>query len=170
MRFRWQRGLNALALAAVASAGAVGALGASASTDQWAADPDSQYLLDVDIRTTHLGQGVRAYQTPQGACVVVGDIIDALDLPLKVDVSAGTMQGWAIKEANKLAVDRGKSTARYGEKAEKLSATAIRDVPEGWCVDTAALGRWLGLSLTPKMSGSALSIEFGGEIARRTGR
>ncbi|MEP7315540.1 MAG: SdrD B-like domain-containing protein [Sphingomicrobium sp.] len=159
MRFRWQRGLNALALAALASAGAVGALGASASTDQWVADPDSQYLLDVDIRTTRLGQGVRAYQTPQGACVVLGDLIDALDLPLKVDVSAGTMQGWAIKEANKLAVDRGKSTARYGEKAEKLSATAIRDVPEGWCVDTAALGRWFGLSLTPKMSGSALSIE-----------
>ncbi len=159
MRFRWQRGFDALALAALASVGTPAAIGANATSDQWVADPDSQYLLDVDIRTTRLGQGVRAYQTPQGACLVMGDFIDALDLPLEVDVSAGTMQGWAIKETNKLMVDRTKATVRFGEKAEELAANAVRDVPEGWCVDTAALGRWFGLSLKPKLSGSALTID-----------
>ena len=32
---------------------------------QWTADPDDQFLLDVNIRQLKLGDGVRAYNTPR---------------------------------------------------------------------------------------------------------
>jgi hypothetical protein len=155
----WQGALNALALAALASVGAVGASITNSPSQNWVADPDSQYLLDVDIRALRLSDGVRAYQTPEGTCVIIGDFIDTLDLPITVDVASGTMNGWALKEENRVSIDRKAASVRYGDKAERLVATAIRDVPEGWCVDTAALGRWFGLSLQPKLSGSALTID-----------
>ena len=149
-----------LALAALASVGAFGAFGASAPTDS--AGPLILIRSICSMSTSERRASVKAFapiRHRRGTCVVIGDFIDALDLPLKVDVAAGTMQGWAIKESNKLVVDRATATVRYGEKAEKLAVSAVRDVPEGWCVDTAALGRWFGLSLQPKLSGSALTLE-----------
>jgi hypothetical protein len=156
----WRRGAReALLLAALASAGAVGAFASDTSPGHWLADPDSQYLLDVHVRQLRLGDAVRAYETPEGACLVVGDVVRSLDLPLAVDLAKGTMAGWALSEANRIAIDRKSATVRYGDKAEKLAATALRDTPEGWCVDSSAFGRWIGLDLKPRLAGSALIIE-----------
>jgi hypothetical protein len=33
------------------------------------------------------GDGVRAYQTPEGTCVVFGDFLNALDVPMKIDLA-----------------------------------------------------------------------------------
>ena len=49
----------------------------------WTADPDEQFLLDVNIRQLKLGDGVRAYNTPEGTCVVLGDFLTTLDVPMK---------------------------------------------------------------------------------------
>ena len=54
----------------------------------WVADPDEQFLLDVDIRQLKLGDGVRAYNAPEGTCVVLGDFLTALDVPITVDLVA----------------------------------------------------------------------------------
>ncbi|MEO6580861.1 MAG: carboxypeptidase regulatory-like domain-containing protein [Sphingomicrobium sp.] len=152
-------GRRGLALLALASAGAVGALASAPSADGWTADPDDQFLLDVNIRQQRLGDGVRAYATPEGTCIVFGDFLTALDVPLKINLEAKTASGWAFKEANKILIDRGTAQVRYGPAAEKLAAGAVRDVPEGWCVDSAALSLWFGIKVLPKTNGSALVLE-----------
>ena len=155
----WGRG--ALALMALASAGAVGAWASApiAAPTQWTADPDDQFLLDVNIRQQRLGDGVRAYATPEGTCIVLGDFLTALDVPMKVDLEARTASGWAFKEDHKIAIDRAAGQVRFGPATEKLAATAVRDVPEGWCVDSASLSRWFGIKVMPRTAGSALILE-----------
>ena len=64
----------------------------------WTADPDDQFLLDVNIRQLRLGDGVRAYNTPEGTCVVLGDFLTALDVPMRIDLGAKKASGWAFKE------------------------------------------------------------------------
>ena len=54
----------------------------------WTADPDDQFLLDVHIRQLVLGDGVRAYNAPEGTCVVLGDFLTALDVPMRIDLTA----------------------------------------------------------------------------------
>jgi hypothetical protein len=152
-------GRGALALLALASAGAFGALAAAPPSDGWTADPDDQFLLDVNIRQQRLGDGVRAYATPEGTCIVFGDFLTALDVPMKIDLEGRTASGWAFKEAHKIRIDRGSGQVRYGGAGEPLSKAMIRDVPEGWCVDSAALGRWFAIKVTPKTTGSALVLE-----------
>ena len=44
----------------------------AASAKPWVADPDDQFLLDVDIRQLKLGEGVRAYNTPKTTHVPSG--------------------------------------------------------------------------------------------------
>ena len=157
-------GRATLALMALASAGAVGALAASPVAprsvgDSWTADPDDQFLLDVNIRQLRLGDGVRAYATPDGTCIVFGDFLTALDVPMKIDLEAKSASGWAFKEGHKIQIDQRAGQVRYGAQAEALAKGVVRDVPEGWCVDSVALSRWFGIKVLPKTNGSALLLE-----------
>ena len=157
-------GRATLALMVLATAGTVGALAAAPVTDAavadgWTADPDDQYLLDVKIRQMRLGDGVRAYTTPKGTCIVLGDFLTSLDVPMKIDLEAKSASGWAFKEAHKIHIDLRAGQVRYGAEAEALAKGVVRDVPEGWCVDSAALSRWFGIKVLPKTNGSALVLE-----------
>jgi hypothetical protein len=147
------------ALVATAWLTAVGAVAATPVTQGWAADPDSQFILDVRLHQYKLGDGVRAYNTPEGTCVVFGDFLTTLDVPMKIDLEAKKASGWAFKESNKISIDAGSGTVSYGGKSEALAKTAIRETPEGWCVDSAALSRWFGIDVKPMTNGSVLLLE-----------
>jgi len=154
---RWIRG--AFAHAALALAGAVAAWAASPVGSAWTADPEEQFLLDVNIRQLRLGDGVRAYQTPEGTCVVFGDFLTTLDLPMKIDLQARKASGWAFREEHRIEIDQAAGTALYGDVQEKMALGTIRETPEGWCVEASALGRWFKLGVKPLTGGSMLMLE-----------
>src|SRR3954452_4703717 len=111
----------ALLLALCAGAGAASVPASVPQPRAWSADPDDQFLLDVTIRQLRLGDGVRAYNTPEGPCVVLGDFLTTLDVPMKIDLSARKASGWAFKEANRITIDYGASTATFGGKTEPIA-------------------------------------------------
>lgn len=154
---RWMRG--ALAHAALALAGAVAAWAASPLGQGWTADPEEQFLLDVNIRQLRLGDGVRAYQTPEGTCVVFGDFLTTLDLPMKIDLETRKASGWAFREDHRIDIDQSAGIARYGDQQEEIPEGTIRETPEGWCIESAALGRWFKLGVKPMTAGSVLMLE-----------
>ncbi len=147
------------ALSAFACMATVGADAATPVGSSWAANPDEQYLLDVKLHQYRLGDGVRAYNTPEGTCLVFGDFLTTLDVPMKIDLTAKKASGWAFKESNNISIDAGAGRVDYGGKSEKLAPTDIRETPEGWCVDSAALSRWFGIGVKPVTNGSALVLE-----------
>jgi hypothetical protein len=125
----------------------------------WSADPEEQFLLDVNIRQLRLGDGVRAYNTPEGTCVVLGDFLTTLDVPMRIDLTAKKASGWAFKETNRISIDYGAMSASYGAKTEPLTPGTIRETPEGWCVQASALARWFGIGVKPMTAGSALLLQ-----------
>ena len=155
----WRRNA-ALLLALAAGSIAASAPAPPSSASSWTADPDDQFLLDVTIRQLRLGDGVRAYNTPEGTCVVLGDFVTTLDVPVKIDLQAKKATGWAFLESNRIDVDYGTGTATYGTgKSERLRPGTIRQTPEGWCVQTTALARWFGIGVTPVTAGAALVLQ-----------
>ena len=150
-------------LAALALFGCAGAVAASSATipvkDSWTPTADDQFLLDVNIRQLRLGDGVRAYNTPTGTCLIFGDFIATLDVPIKMDLERKSASGWAFKETNKISVDYASSTVSFGGKSEKLEPGAIREAPEGWCVDSNVLSRWFGIGVKTMTSGSVIVLE-----------
>jgi hypothetical protein len=171
-----------LAKATAALAVCAGGVGASAPQPQsavgWTADPEDQFLLDVNIRQLRLGDGVRAYNTPEGTCVVLGDFLAALDVPMKIDVGARQASGWAFTENNRITLDYSAMTASYGKASETIARGTIRETPEGWCVQTDALARWFGIGVKPVTSGAVLMlsseaklpVELAAERAKRVAR
>ncbi len=141
-------------------AGAVGASAPSVSVDSgWKPDQDDQFLLDVHIHQLRLGDGVRAYNAPEGTCVVLGDFLTTLDVPMRIDLIGKKASGWAFKESNRISIDYGSAKATYAGKSEAIAPGTIRETPEGWCVQTKALTRWFGITVTPVTNGSVLVLQ-----------
>ena len=85
----------------------------------WSADPDEQYILDVTIHQLRLGDTVRAYKAPEGTCVVLGDFLTALNLPIRIDLGAKAARGWAFKEPNRIAIDYAAGRVTYGPRQRR---------------------------------------------------
>src|SRR4030095_12821095 len=151
--------LAALALLGLCCAGGIGASAATPVTETWSADPEAPFLLDVQLRSRRLGDGVRADDTPTGTCVILGDFLTTLDVPMKIDLAAKKATGWAFKETNRLVIDMAAKTASYGNRSEAIAPGTVRETPQGWCVEAAALTRWFGIALKPMTAGSMLVIE-----------
>src|SRR4051794_25213035 len=156
---RGRKWLRKAAMLLALCAGGVAASTPPQVSPGWTADPDDQFLLDVNIRQLRLGDGVRAYNTPEGTCVVLGDFLASLDVPMKVDLAARKASGWAFKESNRIDIDYGAGTVSYGGKSEALGRGIVRETPEGWCVQTSALTRWFGIGVKPVTSGAVLVLE-----------
>ncbi|MEO6247926.1 MAG: carboxypeptidase-like regulatory domain-containing protein [Sphingomicrobium sp.] len=149
----------ALLLPALAAGGMSNAASAPVKAG-WTADSDDQYLLEVNIRQLKLGDGVRAYGTPEGTCVLLGDFLTTLDVPMRIDLAAKKASGWAFSEKNKISIDLGTGQVAYGAgKQEMLSGGTVRETPEGWCVESGALARWFGIGVKPSLAGSMLLLE-----------
>jgi hypothetical protein len=151
--------LRGIALLGICCAGALTARAATPIAKGWSADPEAQFLLDVRLRSLRLGDGVRAYQTPEGTCLIFGDFLTTLDVPMKIDLAARKASGWAFKEQHKISIDASSGRVTYGDKTEKLAEGIVRETPEGWCVDSEALSRWFGITVKPRTNGSSLLLQ-----------
>ena len=151
---RFRQFLSAL-LAVSLSAGpiapaAAAAADAAAAPAPWAPNDDDSLLLEVRLGQYRLAEDLRGYQTPSGVCVDLGDTLSALDVPIKIDASAGTASGWAFEEANRLEIDRKDGKVRRRGLASALLAHAGIDrtavipylfwTPHAYAL--AASGRW----------------------------
>lgn len=156
---RWRRRM-AFVLALCAGSLAASAPPLPPGLATWSADPEEQFILDVNIRQLRLGDTVRAYNAPEGTCVVLGDFLTALDVPMRIDLSAKKAAGWAFKESNKISIDYGALQASYGaRRVEPIAPGTIRETPDGWCVQATALARWFGIGIKPMTSGSVLMLQ-----------
>jgi len=129
------------------------------AADSWAPNDDDSWLFDVRSGQYRLGDGVRGYQTPQGVCVDLADVVLALDLAVRVDKKLRRATGWVFDERRSLTIDRDAGEVRAGSQSFRLNATTIRDTPAGWCVDLDSLNQWLGVPLTADLSNAVLRVD-----------
>ncbi|HEV2747156.1 MAG TPA: carboxypeptidase-like regulatory domain-containing protein [Allosphingosinicella sp.] len=142
---------GALAAAAMLAAPAAGAA-------SWQPNDDDALLFDARLGQYRIGEGIRGYQTPEGVCVNLADMIVTLDVPVEIDAAKGVAEGWAFEERNRLRIDRMAGKARIGERQLELGRGAIYDAPDGWCVSAAKLSTWLGIELKPDLSNALIFI------------
>lgn len=158
---------NRIALSAAAgfaaALGASGAAQAQQANSAWTANDDDFLLLQLSVKQHKLNQDVRGYQTDQGVCLDLADVIQSLDLPIRLDKKSRRATGWLFSEDQEFTLDREADTVQNvnngsGSGAAPLTGE-IYDTPEGWCVDTDALGRWFGIMFTPDLFNAAVKLE-----------
>lgn len=130
-----------------------------ARAGDWVANEDDALLLELRSGQYRLGDPLRGYQAPGGVCVDLADLVQALDLPLRLDKKARRASGWVFAEDQRLVIDRDAATVQTMKGGRAIEAAAIQDTPEGWCVSLAALSQWLGVRLRPDVANLAVVIE-----------
>lgn len=162
---RWPARLVSAVMAASALLGIApgGALPYAASAQQaaasWRPTADDQWLFELRTRQFTIGEGIRGYSDGTRSCVALSDVVIALDLPIRIDGELRRATGWAFDERRTLEIDRDAGRVSIASRTQPLAADAIVDTAEGWCVNPALLGQWLGVTLTADLSNSVLRLE-----------
>lgn len=138
---------------------ALAALHPAAAAAPWHPNDDDALLLELRSGAYRIGTGVRGYDTPAGICVDLSDMVMALDLPVRVDPKSRRATGWAFTESRRLLVDRDSRTVQIMNNKAPLAPGDIIDTPEGWCVATDVLARWLGVELIPDRANALLTVK-----------
>ncbi|MEM7690370.1 MAG: carboxypeptidase-like regulatory domain-containing protein [Pseudomonadota bacterium] len=135
----------------------------SARVSQWEANDDDFLFLQLRVKQYRLNYDVRGYQTDQGVCLDLADVIQSLDLPIRIDKKSRRATGWLFAEDQNFSIDRGSNTVQSvnnrAGRGHAPIANDIYDTPEGWCVDTDALSRWFGLDFKPDLYNSLVILE-----------
>ena len=122
-------------------------------------EEDDFLLLQLTVKNYRLTQDVRGYQVDGGVCLDLADVIQSLDLPIRLDKKSRRATGWLFAEDQKFTLDRDSNTVQNVNNASAPLSGEIYDTPEGWCVETGALSRWFGITFKPDLFNSAVRIE-----------
>ncbi|MCU0728822.1 MAG: carboxypeptidase regulatory-like domain-containing protein, partial [Sphingopyxis sp.] len=125
----------------------------------WQPEADDQWLFELRTARLRVGDGVRGYANGANVCVILGDVITALDLPIRINPELRRATGWAFDERQTVLVDREAGRVTVASRSAALPAGVIVDTPEGWCVAPAALGAWIGVTLVADTANSVLRLE-----------
>ena len=148
------------AVATIAAALALLAGGtAAAQTAGYTPSEEDSLLLQLQVKGHRLANDVRGYQTPGGACVDLADVIQSLDLPIRLDKKSRRATGWIFAEDQTFTLDRDSNRVQTVNNGRAIQPGEIYDTPEGWCVDTRTLSGWFGVTLTPQLRDSSLVLE-----------
>jgi hypothetical protein len=132
---------------------------APASAAEWKPNEDDSLILELRSGSYRLGETLRGYQKSDGVCVDLADVIQAMDLPIRLDRKSRRATGWIFAESQTLVIDRDSSTVQIMNKAAPIGDADLVDTPEGWCADTRALSRWLGMTFKIDLSNLAVVLE-----------
>lgn len=159
MSFLRHRVLSAAAIAAVALGSFADASPASAQGGEWQANDDDALLLQLKVKNFQFNNDVRGYQTDRGVCLDFADVVQSLDLPIRIDKESRRATGWLFAEDQEITIDRTSNTVQNVNTGRAPLAQDIYDTPEGWCVDTDALSRWFGIEFKPDLFNAIVRLE-----------
>ncbi len=129
------------------------------SNQPWQASDDDFLFLQLVIRNYKLTYDVRGYQTDRGVCLDLADVIQSLDLPIRIDKESRRATGWLFAEDQQFTLDRDSNTVQNVNMGRAPVAQDIYDTPEGWCVDTDALSKWFGIDFRPDLYNAVVRLE-----------
>lgn len=160
----------AAALGAFAGAAPVSAQQSqsAAAGSTWQANEDDFLFLQLVIEQYKLTYDVRGYQTDRGVCLDLADVIQSLDMPIRIDKESRRATGWLFAEDQKFTLDRDSNTVQNvnndGRRGSAPVAGDIYDTPEGWCVDTKALSRWFGVEFKPDLYNAVVRLHSDADL------
>ncbi len=136
---------------------------ATPRTAGWQASDDDFLFLKLVIKQYQLTFDVRGYRTNDGVCLDLADVIQSLDLPVRIDKKSRRATGWLFAENESFTIDRESGVVQSMNNSTQDGrapiANDIYDTPEGWCVDTKAYSRWFGVDFTPDLYNSIVRLE-----------
>ena len=146
-------------VAAWSAAAAAFGLTVPAAASPWQATEDDALILELRSGNYRLGDTLRGYQTPNGVCLDMADLIQTLDLPVRLDKKSRRATGWLFAEDQRFTLDREANTVQTMNINGRLAEGAVLDTPEGWCANLDALSAWLGVRFRADLGNLSIRLD-----------
>ncbi len=82
-------------------------------------------ILGLELGSHPLSEGILAYSDKRGVLLPLGQLIDSLELPLKIDVEAGLIRGWVVDSNRRFVLDFTNKTVTLDGVAQALPLEAL---------------------------------------------
>lgn len=138
---------------------AIAADGRTSASPEWTPNEDDFLLLQLTLGKYTIANEIRGYQTRDGVCLDLADVIQSLDLPVRLDKKSRRATGWLFGEDQTITIDRESNTVQNGNNNRAPVGGEIHDTPEGWCVELDALSRWFGIGMQADLYAAAVRID-----------
>ena len=127
----------------------------------FAVSEDDFLMLQMRVGGYSMPLDVRGYQINDGddVCLDLADVIQSLDLPVRLDKKSRRATGWLFSEDQRFSIDREADTVQNVNSGQAPLAGSIIDTPEGWCVESGALSRWFGVTFRTDVYNATITLE-----------
>jgi hypothetical protein len=119
---------------------------------------DDLFLVSLRLGNLDLAQDVTAYKTSQGLCLDLGQTVEALEFPIRVDRDSGRADGWFLNETHRFSLDTRARTLIIDGKSQPLGADDIIETPAILCVSMTALKRWFPINFEADLSNALVKL------------
>jgi len=133
---------------------------ATESTGAAAVSPSDDDLLILEIRLGEvvLSEAVTAYQVKDGICILLADVISALDFPIEIDAETGVAEGWFLSEDRHFRFDPKHNRITFGSEPPRAALTGWHDFPDGSCIETGVLAIWFPVDFSIDLAHSMIGL------------
>ena len=133
---------------------------ATQPTGATAVPPSDDDLLILEIRLGEfvLSEAVTAYKVKDGVCILLSDVISALDFPIEIDTETGVAEGWFLSEDRRFWFDRKRNLITLGSEPPRAVGAGWHDFPEGICVETELLSTWFPVDFSIDLGHSVIGL------------
>ena len=130
----------------------------------WQVSEEDFLLMQLMVKNYRMTYDVRGYQTTNGVCLDLADVIQSLDLPVRLDKKSRRATGWLFAEDQTFTLDRDSNTVQNVNTGRAPLSDEIIDTPEGGCIDVDALSRWFGVTFKADLYNSQVRLEGADEL------
>jgi hypothetical protein len=115
-------------------------------------------LLNLRLGPSILVEAMPAYPVVGGVIVPLGEVCRALDFSIRVDVAAGTADGFFISENRRFALDMKSQRVEVEGKPRRFDSSRIEVHQDDIYVDAQLLSEWFPMDLTVDLSSLLLAV------------
>ncbi|MEM6414238.1 MAG: hypothetical protein AAF720_06225 [Pseudomonadota bacterium] len=133
-------------------------IAAANATDRAPSITDEDLLiLQLRLGRSVLSDGLIGYQTGLGTCVVIDDLVRALEFP--ITVSDGVASGWFIREDRIFRLDVKRREVEVDGKTRALNAHDAFDTFGDICISLQAASEWFAISFELDFENATITAE-----------
>ena len=118
---------------------------------------DDLLILQLRLGRFLLSDGLIGYQTDDGACIDLGDLVRALDFA--IEAHGDTASGWFLHEDNTFKLDTVSKTVEINGESEPIGAKDLFNSYGEVCISLKAISKWFPVRLELDFENAILFAE-----------
>jgi hypothetical protein len=121
-------------------------------------DEDGLLILELSLGKTILNDSLTAYREGDMLLLPIGQLADALQFPIQIDLDAKRAEGWFSEEDKTFLLDAARSRITISGQVASVDSQKIALHEDDIYVDSTLLSEWFSVDFNPSFNEQTLAV------------